>query len=145
MNLALIGTVMLLPACGISNPFAASTCYPPQLQITPVEVAAGSTVTVQSGPFQCQGSYAPGKTYRLILTAEGQPGLMIDLGTHPVNRDGSFEAIVRIPLTAPAGSANVVVVGSPYDHCADSEGSCAAYAASLRIDPMPGPGPIPTS
>jgi hypothetical protein len=130
---ALLATSLLLPACGLPNPFSGQTCYPEPLQVNPVTVQAGSDVTVSSRPFQCQNSYPAGKTYRLALNEPSAPGTLVDLGSYPVGADGSFQAMVGIPSTYPPGLAYVVVSGSTFDQCKDSQASCAAYVANLTI------------
>ena len=135
---ALLATSLLLPACGFPNPFSGSTCYPEPLQVNPVTVPAGSDVTVSSRPFQCQNSYPSGKTYRLTLNEPTAPGTLVDLGSYPVSANGSFQAMVRIPSSSSPGLANIIVSGSTFDQCKDSEGSCAAYVASVTILPVAG-------
>lgn len=130
---ALVASMLLLPACVFPNPVGGPTCYPEPLQVNPVSVPAGSDVAVSSGPFQCQNSYPSGKTYGLALNEPSGPGKLSDLGSYPVSADGSFNALVRIPNSYPAGPAYIIVSGSTFDQCRDSEGSCAAYVASLTI------------
>jgi hypothetical protein len=90
---------------------------------------------VSSAPFKCHGSYQPGKTYQLTLGLIGRSA-PIDLGSYPVNADGSFRALVEIPASASPGDAAIIIHGSPFDQCDDSgQGSCAGYVAGLTILP----------
>jgi hypothetical protein len=134
--LVLAASLLPLPACGLPNPFSGQTCNPEPLHVNPATVQAGSDVTVSSRPFQCQNSYPSGKTYRLALNEPSAPGTLLDLGSYPVGADGSFQATVGIPSTYPPGLAYVVVGGSTFDQCKGSQGSCAAYVASLIILPI---------
>ena len=93
------------------------------------------SASVSSAGFKCGGSYPSGKTYRLELGLIGRQPPM-ELGSYPVNKDGSFEAVVSIPANASPGDAGILVFGSPYDQCNDTgHGSCAGYGVSLTIIP----------
>ncbi len=123
---------MALSACSSSVP-GTSPCLPEPLQIHPDKVVVASAVTVSSAPFNCQGTYPAGKVYQLTLSFVGRSA-PIDLGSFPVNADGSFRAIVPIPANASPGEAYIIVHGSPFDYCHDSIGqSCAGYTARLTI------------
>ncbi len=103
--------------------------------LNPPQVAAGSSVAVSSAPFKCGGTYPAGKKYQLTLGLVGrqQP---VDLGSYPVNKDGSFAATVPIPADASPGEAAIIVHGSSFDQCNDSDqGSCAGYVVGLTIIP----------
>jgi hypothetical protein len=92
-------------------------------------------VIVSSAAFKCGGSYPSGKKYQLTLGLVGRSA-PIDLGGYPVNTDGSFEASVPIPVNASPGEAYIVIRGSPFDECNDTNhGSCAGYGVGLTILP----------
>jgi hypothetical protein len=103
-------------ACSTATLPAAPACLPEPLQVDPAEVVAGSSVTLSSAPFKCHGSYQPGATYQLTLGLIGRSA-PIDLGSYPVNTDGSFRALVKILATASPGDAGIIVHGSPFDQC----------------------------
>jgi hypothetical protein len=130
---------MLAAALGVAGcsttPPGSTYCLPEPLHVTPPQVAAGSSVTIASAPFKCGGTYPAGKKYQLTLGLVGrQPA--VDLGSYPVNTDGSFAATVPIPADASPGEAGIIVHGSPFDQCGDSgQGSCAGYVVSLTIIP----------
>jgi hypothetical protein len=111
-----LGVAFGSPACSTSTLPAAAPCLPEPLQVNPAEIVAGSSVTVSSAPFKCHGSYHPGATYQLTLGLIGRSA-PIDLGSYPVNTDGSFRALVKIPATASPGDAGIIVHGSPFDQC----------------------------
>jgi hypothetical protein len=121
-------------ACSPAQP-GSTRCLPEPLHVNPPEVAAGSSVSISSAGFKCGASYPAGKRYELTLGLVGrQPP--INLGSYPVNTDGSFGAQVAIPADASPGEAYVIVRGSPFDQCADSgQGSCAGYDVQLTIIP----------
>jgi hypothetical protein len=116
--------------CTTGGPGGVS-CLPSDLHLSSTQVRAGSKVTVSSGPFGCQASYPAGKTYRMVLALFGRARPM-SLGTVPVNRDGSFRAVLRMPHGAPPGEAVVEALGSAYDRCVESA-SCAGYGASFTL------------
>lgn len=136
--LAVLGS----PACSPSLPgtpppvtLPSPYCLPEPLHVNPPQIPAGSSVIVSSAGFNCGGSYPSGQQYRLELGLLGrQPPL--ELGSYPVNTNGSFEATVRIPENASAGEAAIIVYGSPFDQCTDSgQASCAGYGVTLTIIP----------
>ena len=131
-------TAAFLTGCGQGPLFTTLQCLPAPLSADPGKVAVGAPVTVTSGPFECGGSYPEGKRYRLLLLLLGrtQP---IELGTAPVAVDGSFRATVVIPSGASPGDADVEVLGSPFDDCAD-DGSCAGYGVALTLLPATAAG-----
>src|SRR5439155_15457301 len=95
--------ILILAACApgfLSN----SSCLPSPLKASPQHVAAGTTLTVVAPKFACGASYPAGKTYRLTLGLVGRAA-PVELGTFPVNSDGSFRAIVTIPTSASPGEA----------------------------------------
>jgi hypothetical protein len=121
-------------ACGLGT----STCFPEPLHVNPLGVAAGSSVIISSAGFKCNGSYPSGKKYQLTLGLVGRSEPM-DLGSYPVNANGSFNATVRIPASASPGESYVVVRGSPFDRCEESgQGSYAGYSVRLTIMPATG-------
>lgn len=94
-------------------------------------------MTVSSPPFACRGSYPAGHRYTLVLGQVGR-GAPLALGVFPVSRDGAFTAVVHIPRRASPGQSYVVVTGSLFDQCEDTNtvaASCAGYGAPLRILP----------
>lgn len=135
---AVLGCALAVGACGAtSSARRASVCPPSSLHIDPARVKAGSAVTVSSPPFACQGSYPAGHRYTLVLGQVGRAA-PLDLGAFPVSRDGAFRAVVQIPRRASPGQSYVDVSGSPFDHCAGTNGvavSCAGYDASVRVLP----------
>jgi len=132
-------TAAFLTGCGQGPLFTTLQCLPAPLSADPGKVAVGAPVTVTSGPFECGGSYPEGKRYRLLLLLLGrtQP---IELGTAPVAVDGSFRATVVIPSGASPGDADVEVLGSPFDDCADDGASCAGYGVALTLLPATAAG-----
>ena len=142
MGMPAIVLLLLLACASPRIPAPGMTCYPPPLQLSSGDVPAGQTVIVSSGAFQCGGSYPAGKKYDLVLglfrRAKG-----VDLGSYPVSTNGSFQAIVRIPNTAPPGSAYVMVKGSPFDNCREAGASCASYIARLTVRPSGVATPTP--
>jgi hypothetical protein len=108
---------------------------PEPLHVNPAQVAAGSSVAVASAPFKYGGTYPAGKKYQLSLGLVGRQPPM-NLGSYPVNTDGSFAASVPIPAKASPAEAAIIVHGSPFDQCDDSgQGSCAGYVVSFTIIP----------
>lgn len=131
--------VMLATALGAAacspTPARSTLCLPEPRHVNPPQVAAGWSLAVASAPFKCGGAYPTGKKYHLTLGLVGRQ-LPMDLGSYPVNRDGSFAATVPIPANASPGEAAIVVHGSPFDQCdASGQGSCAGYGASFTIIP----------
>ena len=123
-----------IAACSPAQP-GSTTCLPEPLHVNPPEVAAGSSVSISSARFKCSASYPAGKRYELTLGLVGRQPPM-NLGSYPVNTDGSFDAQVAIPPDASPGEAYVIVHGSPFDHCDQSgQGSCAGYGVRLTIIP----------
>lgn len=130
-----IGLAICLPACSSPLP-GGHPCLPEPLQVEPRDVAAGSSVTLFSAPFQCGDSYPSGKTYRLTLGLAGRSA-PVDLGSYPVKTDGSFSATISIPKLASPGEAYIIVYGSPFDQCDDRRhASCAGYSVRLNIVPL---------
>jgi len=120
----LLATSGGLVGCGPGEPLG-SRCLPDPLTVTPAEAAAGSTVTPASAGFSCAGDYDEGHGYDLSLYFAGRQEA-VDLGSVPVDRDGSFSARLTLPADASPGEAGIAVSGSPYDECADDPGtSCA--------------------
>ena len=115
-----------------------SLCLPSRLHVRPERVRAGGQLRVSSAPFACDASYPPGTSYRLILAQVGRAA-PLPVAVVPVNGDGSFSAVVRIPASAPPGESYLVARGSAYDRpCQDTvrvAASCAGYA--VRIDVRP--------
>ena len=142
-TLGLLGTGLLaaavLTACGHGPLFAGPQCLPAPLAAAPGKVAVGAAVTVTSGPFECDGSYPAGKRYRLQLLLFGRAD-PTELGTTPVAVNGSFRATVVIPSGASPGDADVEVLGSPFDDCADDGASCAGYGVALTLLPATAAG-----
>ena len=128
--------ILVLAACapGFSSN---SSCLPSPLKASPQNVAAGTTLAVVAPTFACSASYPTGKTYRLTLGLVGRAG-PVDLGSFPVNSDGSFHAIVTIPRSASPGEAGISVTGSSFDNCTDTASSCAGYVADFTILPASG-------
>lgn len=92
-------------------------------------------MAVASAPFKYGGTYPAGKKYQLSLGLVGRQPPM-NLGSYPVNTDGSFAASVPIPAKASPAEAAIIVHGSPFDQCDDSgQGSCAGYVVSFTIIP----------
>jgi hypothetical protein len=122
-----------LPACGVGR-FAAAPCLPSPLVVEPDRAAAGVTVTVSSGPFECDAEYPPGTRYTLGITSVGSGPIEgpIELGTAEVATDGSFTTEVTVPADLPPGEADVWVRGSLHDDCSDEE-SCAGYSTLITI------------
>lgn len=123
-----------LPACSAPVP-GTSPCLPEPLHVDPSRVVAGSAVSVTSDGFKCHGSYPAGKQYHLTLGFFGNASLM-DLGSYPVNTDGSFHSSVTIPSNASPGEARIIVGGSTFDECTGSgEAPCLGYVVRLEILP----------
>ena len=133
---ALVAATASMSGCSLTPPPTVSTsCLPEPLRANPRQVAAGSSVDVSSGPFECGSRYPAGKKYQLALGLVGrQPP--VDLGTYPVHMDGSFAATVSIPRNTSPGEAAITVHGSLFDQCIDSgQQSCAGYGVSITIIP----------
>jgi len=131
---AMLAAALGVGACSPTPP-RSNPCLPEPLHVNPAQVAAGSSVAVVSAPFKCGGTYPAGKKYKLTLGLVGRQSPM-DLGSYPVNMDGSFAATVPIPANALPGEVAIIVHGSPFDQCDDSgQGSCAGYVVSLTIIP----------
>lgn len=146
----LIPAIMLSAACGSHGASSGGgdsvphqpTCLPAPLHLSSYQPRAGSQVTVSSAALPCGGSYQSGKTYRIILGLAGRSA-PVDLGTFPVERNGAFHAVVRIPRTAPTGEAYFIIKGSAFDECQDASSgpapghgnSCAAYSVAFRLLP----------
>jgi len=117
---------------------AGSRCLPSRLHVHPERVRAGGQLRVSSAPFACDASYPPGTSYRLILAQVGRAA-PLPVAVVPVNGDGSFSAVVRIPASASPGESYLEARGSAYDRpCQDTvrvAASCAGYA--VRIDVRP--------
>ena len=128
--------ILVLAACapGFSSN---SSCLPSPLKASPQNVAAGTTLAVVAPKFACSAAYPTGKTYRLTLGLVGRAS-PLDLGSFPVNSDGSFHAIVTIPRSASPGEAGISVTGSSFDNCTDTASSCAGYVADFTILPASG-------
>jgi hypothetical protein len=132
--LLVAGCLLPISACGSSS---GPRCFPSPLAVTPTTVQAGGVVVLSSGAFACHASYPRGKTYTVTL-ARFVAGGPASLGRVPVNRDGSFRAMLVIPTGAAAGEAYLLVEGSAFDKCADTRnGSCVSGYDSppLRIQP----------
>lgn len=115
---------LLLAGCA-SGP----QCLPASLHVNPSTVAAGQTVTLSAPAATCDLGYAPGHSYSLSIQTHGT---VLKLPDVAVRTDGSFSAVITVPVTAPKGAAEVVVTGSPFDNC-DDTGSCAGYGIPLTI------------
>jgi len=109
-----------------------SQCLPGALEISHGSAAPGSAVTISSEPTACDLQIANGTTYTFTLVAEAHGDGPVDLGSTPVNSDGSFSSAVLIPEDFPSGNATLLVTGSAFDDCVLGD-SCAAYSAALRI------------
>jgi len=121
-----------LPACASPVP-GSSPCLPEPLHVDPSRVVAGTAVTVTSDGFKCHGSYSAGKKYHLTLGFVGRASLM-DLGSYPVNADGSFHSSITIPANASPGEARIIVSGSSFDQCTGSGNPpCLGYVVRLEI------------
>jgi len=129
-------TAMAVSGCASHT---VSTCYPSAVHLNRPTAPAGTTLTISSGPFQCHASYPAGKRYGLVLALAGRAPV-VRLGTTSVHHDGSFRAVIRLPRTAPPGTAFIEVTGSPYDKpCDDASAgalsSCASYATQFTLLP----------
>jgi hypothetical protein len=126
------------PAAGPSDLPSPSGCLPSRLHVSSHQVVAGSTVQVFSGPFACEGRYPAGKTYTLVLAQVGRAA-PIRLGARPVHRDGSFRALVRIPVDASPGESFIQAHGTLFDRpCRDTvtgQASCAGYSVGISVLP----------
>jgi hypothetical protein len=130
----LVAATIGLSACSSSVP-GGSPCLPEPLHVDPSRVIAGTAVTVTSDSFKCHGSYPAGKKYHLTLGFVGNASLM-DLGSYPVNTDGSFHSSVTIPPNASPGEARIIVGGSTFDECTGSGNPpCLGYVVQLEILP----------
>ncbi|MCI0155371.1 hypothetical protein KNO15_01500 [Leifsonia shinshuensis] len=121
----------LLTGCGGVGEVAIQDCLPRPLRLTPASAAPGDTITVASGPADCDLGYHDGTTYtmRIVLPHHQSPDTIV-----PVGVDGRFTARLTIPPEFPTGDAWVTVDGSPFDRCGDSSaGSCVGYTARLTI------------
>lgn len=125
----------LLTGCTGSEGVGAAECLPPRLQVAPDVAAPGDTITVSSGPAECDLGYRSGHVYTLALAV---PRLASPETTVRVATDGRFSATVTVPDTFPPGDAAIIVHGSPYDHCDGSRGSCAGYTAAITIADVQG-------
>jgi len=129
-----LGTLGALVGCGPSGPLG-NPCLPEPLTVAPAQAPAGSTVTLSSPGFGCDAEYPAGQEYQLTLGLLGRQG-PVDLGSVPVERNGSFSAQVTIPADVSTGPAGIGVGGSPYDDCDDTAGaSCAGYWVDLAVLP----------
>lgn len=104
-------------------------CLPAPLRVNPSSATAGQQVTLSAAPAACDLGYEASHTYTLALQIHGT---VTKLRAVPVHADGSFTAVLTVPAATPAGTAEIVVTGSPFDHC-DDTASCAAYATTLHI------------
>ena len=126
-----------LTGCGSGVFGSAERCLPEPLSVDPAQVVVGGSVTVSSPAFSCGTRYPEGKHYALSLSPGGGTG-PVELGSYPVERDGSFRATVTVPASAPPGEADLAVSGSPFDQpCDDGESSCAVYSTLLTLLPPP--------
>ena len=91
-----------LAGCGSGSPLFVSSgrCLPEPLSIHPATVLAGDSVTVSSPPFTCDASYPAGKQYSVSLLVRGGAG-PVELGSFPVDPDGSFRPVVTSPASTP--------------------------------------------
>ena len=114
-------------------------CFPGLPRAVPESAAPGDTVRITASAFPCDRRYHRGALYglrfRAIDTTE-----YVDLGSHPVATDGSFEAEVTVPDAAPAGTAHFLVTGFDIsdviaDVCDDGSGGCDTYAAGITVRP----------
>lgn len=135
MLVAVLGCSVALGACGARSPAPRLGCLPSRLRVDPPRVKAGGIVEVSSPRFACRGSYPVGHRYTLILGQVGRAA-PVRLGAFPVGRDGAFSAMVRIPDSASPGGSYIIVMGSPFDDCAESGGaaaSCAGYDVPVAV------------
>lgn len=109
-----------------------SKCLPSRLRAEPTTVAAGGTVTVTSAPFECGARYEPGKLYALELLSLGRAN-PLELGSFPVDDDGSFRAVVCVPADASPGESYVVAHGTAFDQPCARNASCAGYDVRLVV------------
>lgn len=137
---AALGCVLAVSACGADSQIPAATqsafrCLPSPLRPHPTDVKAGGSLIVSSRRFACSARYPSGHRYMLTLGQVGRAA-PVRLGAFPVNRNGAFRAMVHIPRTASPGDSYVIVKGSSFDWCTHpAGGSCASYAASIRVLP----------
>jgi hypothetical protein len=133
--LAALACAVAVGACGGSSSARRTVCLPSPLHIEPGGVEAGGTMTVSSARFPCRGSYPAGHGYSLILGQVGRAA-PLGLGVFPVRRDGAFRAVLHIPQSASPGQSYIIVRGSPFDRCTDTNGmavSCAGYDAPVHV------------
>lgn len=111
-----------------------ASCLPAALTLTPTTAHPNDVVELQSAGFPCGYRYPPDHRYELALTNTGKPYSRM-LGSYPVDRDGHFSALIRIPANALSGPSELTVVsGSPYnDHSCARGASCAGYGIGITI------------
>lgn len=108
------------------------TCFPAKLAVSSDAVSRGDVVTLSSPAAHCDLGYGAVREYSVRLGAGhvSTPAVLVH-----VARDGSFSTDFRVPRSFPAGPAEFFVIGSPYDDCDDTGGSCAGYGVPVQIQP----------
>ncbi|WP_144875948.1 hypothetical protein [Microbacterium sp. 1.5R] len=126
-----IAMATALAASGLTACASTTRCLPAELTASPARIAAGDTLTLASGPAECDLGFESEPIYTVVLyssTAQQSEPLEVAPG-----EDGTFSSEISIPESFSPGIATVVVTGSPYDECGNESGSCAQYSVDVTI------------
>lgn len=136
--------VVVAAALVVAGAIAARTvtrdtdCFPGAPRIAPASARPGDAIVVTAAAFPCDRRYHRGALYGLsVVPSGGGSAGVVDLGSFPVARDGSFRARVTLPDGLPPGSASIRVTGYDIDDVVaavcDDGGGCAPYEARLTV------------
>ncbi|MCI1983656.1 MAG: hypothetical protein LKJ47_02620 [Bifidobacteriaceae bacterium] len=130
---ALLTFVIPLSACG-----SGSRCLPQKVQLSNSAPQNGDTITVSAKSGTCIVAENR-RNYDITLSVSTNDGESYEhqLGTAVVNEHGGFSTRIVIPYNVPRASGSIMVSGSAFDDCVDtnpgSSASCVGYSADISV------------
>jgi hypothetical protein len=101
-----------------SNAFDPPPCFPPKYSVHPETARPGKQITVSAPDATCNPSYGYDAKVEVSLTDAA--GTEVLRKTGPMNNDGGFTFVLKVPSGLKPGQAGVTAVPYGLDWCDDT-------------------------